>query len=164
MYLRRFGVVKKVVTKSHHFNHNHQIDSGLRRIILLLNEDVETRQRPTASGGNIFSKDRIFTAADAIVNVLSMKVSRLNREMRSSNLQQNKTKARNNRISLKLTQGCIRMYKPLPKETRWSKTMLHRDSQSHRKMVLRQCRETEANWRVIIRLPAIKLSDIQTQW
>ena len=68
LYLRRFGVVKKVVTKSHHFNHNHQIDSGLRRIILLLNEDVETRQRPTASGGNIFSKERIFTAADAIVN------------------------------------------------------------------------------------------------
>ena len=35
-YFRRFGVVKKVVGQSYTFNH--QIDSGLRRIILLLNE------------------------------------------------------------------------------------------------------------------------------
>ena len=38
---RWFGVVKKVVRQSHAFNH--QIDSGLRRIILLLNEDVKAR-------------------------------------------------------------------------------------------------------------------------
>ena len=40
-YFRRFGVVKRVVGQSYAFNH--QIDSGLRRIILLLNGSVEAR-------------------------------------------------------------------------------------------------------------------------
>ena len=40
-YLARFGVVRKVVGKSHSFNQ--QIDISLRHFILLLNEDVEAR-------------------------------------------------------------------------------------------------------------------------
>ena len=43
-YLRWFSLVKKVVGKSHAFSH--KIDSGLRRIILLLNEDDEARNIP----------------------------------------------------------------------------------------------------------------------
>ena len=38
---RRSGVVKRVVGQSYAFNH--QIDTGLRSIILLLNEDVEEK-------------------------------------------------------------------------------------------------------------------------
>ena len=44
MYFRQFGVVKKVVGQFYAFNH--KIDSGIRRIILLLNEDVEARDIP----------------------------------------------------------------------------------------------------------------------
>lgn len=44
--LKRFGVVKKMVRKFHDFNHNHQIYSELRCIILHLNEDVETKDIP----------------------------------------------------------------------------------------------------------------------
>ena len=40
--------------------------------------------------------------ADATVNIPSMTTAHLNRKMRSSNLQQNKTKTGNSRISLKL--------------------------------------------------------------
>ena len=42
-------------------------------------------------------------------------------------------------------------------------TTLLRDSQPPRKVVMRKCRETEANWRVIIRLPATRLSNNQTR-
>ena len=45
-----------------------------------------------ASGGNCSSKRRFFTEANVIVNIPSMKTTCLNRKMRSSNLQQNKTK------------------------------------------------------------------------
>ena len=83
-----------------------------------------------------------------------MKAARLNRKMRSSNLKEIKTKTGNSRISLKLPQSFIRMQKALWKGTRWSKTMLLRDSQQRRRVVLKQRWSTEANWRVIIRLPA----------
>ena len=108
-------------------------------------------QRPMASGGNCSSKGRFFTVANTIVNIPSMKAARLNRKMRGSNLQQNKTKTGNSRISLKLPQRFIRTQKPLPKETRWSKTMLLWDSQPCRRVVLRKRRETEASVRVIVR-------------
>ena len=48
-----------------------------------------------ASGGNCSSKERLFTVADAIVNIPSTKAARLNRKVRSSNLQQNKSKTGN---------------------------------------------------------------------
>ena len=76
---------------------------------------------PMTSGGNCSSKGRFFTAADAIVNIRSTKTARLNRKMRSSSLEQNKTKSENGRISLKLPQSRIRMQKPFAKGTRWSK-------------------------------------------
>ena len=44
-----------------------------------------------------------------------MNAACLNKEIRNSNLQQNKTKAGNSSISLKLPQRFIRMQKPLPK-------------------------------------------------
>ena len=44
LYFRRFGLVKKVVGQSYALKH--QIDSSLRNIILLLNEDVEARDIP----------------------------------------------------------------------------------------------------------------------
>ena len=94
LYFRRFGVVKKVVGQSYAFNH--QINSGLRRIILLLNEDVEARDVPgfvTTSDGirkKLFFQGKVFTVADALVNIPSIKAARLNRKMRSSNFQQNK--------------------------------------------------------------------------
>ena len=81
---------------------------------------------------------RFFIATDAIVNIPSMKAARLNRKMRSSNLQQNKAKTGNSRISLKLPQRFIRMQKTLPKRPRWNKMMLLWDSQSRRRVVLRQ--------------------------
>ena len=59
----------------------------------------------------------------------STKAARLNREVRSSDLQRNKTKTGNSKISLKLPKSCIGMQKPLLKGTRWSKTMLIQDSQ-----------------------------------
>ena len=83
--------------------------------------------------------------ADAIVNIPSIKAARLNRNVRSSNLQQNKTKTGNSRISLKLPQKFIRTEKPLPKVTRMSKKMLLQDSQPRRRVVLRQCQETAAS-------------------
>ena len=95
-------------------------------------------QRLMVSGGNCSSMGRFFIAADAIVNIPSMKAARLNRKMRSSNLQQNKTKTGNSRISLKLPQRFIRMQKTLPKRPRWNKMMLLWDSQSRRRVVLRQ--------------------------
>ena len=48
-----------------------------------------------ASGGNCSSNERLFTVADAIVNIPSIKAARLNRKVRSSNLQQNKSKTEN---------------------------------------------------------------------
>ena len=153
--------MKKVVGKS--YASNYQIDASPRSIILLLNEEVEARDIPgfiCTLGGNCRSKGRFFTAADSVVH---MKIARLNRKMRSSNLQQNNTKTGNIRISLQLPQSSIRMQKPLPKETRWSKTMLLRDSQPCRSVVLRQRRETEANWRVIICLLAMKPWNYKTK-
>ena len=44
LYFRRFSVVRKVVGQPHTFNQ--QIDSGLRLIILLLNEDVKATDIP----------------------------------------------------------------------------------------------------------------------
>ena len=44
LYLRRLGMVKKVVGQSYAFSH--WIDSGLRRIALLLNMDVEAPDIP----------------------------------------------------------------------------------------------------------------------
>ena len=93
-----------------------------------------------------------------------MKAARLNRKMRSSNLQKNKTKTGNIRISLKLPQRFIKTQKSLPKGTNWSKTLLLWYSQPRRRVVLRQHRETEANWRVIVRLLAMRLSNNQTLW
>ena len=121
-------------------------------------------QRPTASGENCSSKGNFFTVADAIVNIPSMKAARFNRKMRSSNLKHNKTKTGNNRISLKLPESFIRMQKPLLKGSRWSKTMLLSDNQPHRRVVLRQRWEMEANWKVIVRLLAVRLSNNQTRW
>ena len=65
---------------------------------------------------------------------------------------------------LKLPWSHIKMKKPLLKGTRWSKMMLLQGSQPCRRVVLRQFRETETNCRVIIRLPAMRLSNNQTQW
>ena len=98
-----------------------------------------------ASGGNCSSKERLFTVADAIVNIPSIKAARLNRKVRSSNLQQNKTKTGNSQISLKLPQKFIRTEKPLPRVTRMSKKMLFRGSQPRRRVVLRQFQETSAS-------------------
>ena len=64
LYFRRFGVVKKAVGQSHAFNH--QIDSGLRHIILPLNEDAEARDisgfMKTSDGirRNLFFQGKIF--------------------------------------------------------------------------------------------------------
>ena len=117
-----------------------------------------------ASGGNCSSKGKFFTLADDIVNIPSVKAACLNRKMRSSNFQQNKAKTGNSRISLKLPQTFIRMQKPLLKGTRWSKTMLLWDSQPRRREVPRQYREMETKWRVIVHLPAMRLSNNQTRW
>ena len=86
-----------------------------------------------------------------------MKATHLNRKMRSSNLQQNKTKTGNSRISLKLPQRFIRTQKHILKEKKWSKTMLLWASQPRRRVVLRQRRDTEVNWRVIVLLPTMRL-------
>ena len=116
------------------------------------------------SGGNFSSKGKFFTVADAIVNIPSMKIARLYRKIRGSNLQQNKTETGNSRISRKLPQRFIRTQKPLPKGTRWSKRMLLWDSQPLIRVVLRQCREIKSNWRLIVCLPAMRLSNSQTRW
>ena len=64
MYFRRFGVVKKVVEQSYAFNH--QVNRGLRRIVLLLNKDIKARDIPsfmTTSDGirrKLFFKGKIF--------------------------------------------------------------------------------------------------------
>ena len=102
-------------------------------------------QRRMASGGNCSSKERLFTVADAILNIPSIKAARLNRKVRSSNLQQNKTKTGNSQISLKLPQKFIRTEKSLPRVTRMSKKMLFRGSQPRRRVVLRQFQETAAS-------------------
>ena len=101
---------------------------------------------------------RFFTAVDAIVNITSMKAAHLNKEMMINNLQRNKTKTGNSMISVKLPKSCIRMQKPLLKGTRWSKTIMFQDSQPRRRVVLRQRQEKEANSKVTIRLPAMRLS------
>ena len=93
-----------------------------------------------AQGGNSSSKGIFFNVTDATVNIPSMKAVCLNRKIGSSDLQQNKTKTGNNRISLKLSQRFHTMQKPLPKRTRWSKMMLPWNSQQRRRVVLRQSR------------------------
>ena len=119
------------------------------------------------SGGNCSSK-RFFTVAGAggccfsssysdghpswkaswKVCLLSMKGARLSKKMKSSNLQQNKTKTGRNRISLKPPQRFISTQKFLPKGTSWSKTMLLWDSQPHRRMVLAKTKmEANAKWK-----------------
>ena len=148
MYFRLFGMVKKVVGQSHTLNH--QINSSLRYIILLLNEDVEARDIPgymTTSDSiwrRLYFQGKVFYCGRCYSNIPSTKAVCLNREMRSSNLQQNKTKIGNSRISLKLTQSHIRMQKPIPKGARWSKMMLLRDNKLCRRVV--------------------QLSNNQTQW
>ena len=77
-------------------------------------------------------------------------------------MKQNKN--RNNRISLKLPQRFIWRQKPLPKGPKGSKTMLLWDSQPRRRVVLRQHLQTEAHWRVIVHLPAMRLNNNQTRW
>ena len=67
-----------------------------------------------------------------------MKGLSLNRKMRSSNLQQNKTKTGNSRIPLKLPQNLIRMQKPPLKGESWSKTILLWANQLRRTVVSRQ--------------------------
>ena len=160
MYFKRFGVVKKVLRQSHAFNH--EINNDHRRIMLFLNEDISASDISgfmTASGRNCSSKKRLFSLAGAIVNIFSMKTFHINREMRSSNLQPNITKIENSRISLKLPQSRIRMQKSLPKITRWSKAILLQDSQPCRRVVLKQCRVMESNYKVTIRPPAMRLSN-----
>ena len=116
-----------------------------------------------SSGGNCSSKGKFFTAADTVVDLTSVKAADLKRKTRNGNLQRNKTKTGKSRISLKLLQRFIRMQKPLLKRTRCNKRMLLWDSQPHRSVVLRQRREMEPNWRVIVRLPEMRLSK-QTRW
>ena len=73
--------------------------------------------RPTASGKTCFLKETFFTAEDAMVSISSTKAADLNRQMRSSNLQQNTTKTGNSRISLKLPKAVISGRRnPFPKE------------------------------------------------
>ena len=74
-----------------------------------------------------------------------MKGARLNRKMRSSNLQQNKTKTGRSRISLKLPQRFISRQKPLTKGKGWSKTILLWDSQPRKRMVLGQRQKQQPN-------------------
>ena len=67
----------------------------------------------TASGESCFSKGRFFPVPDTIANIPSIKAARLNRKTRSSNIQQDKTKTGNSRISLKQPLSFIRMQKHL---------------------------------------------------
>ena len=108
-------------------------------------------------------RNNLFIAADAIVNIPTTKTAQEQEdEEQQPQTEQNKTG--NSRISLKLPQRLIRTQKPLPKGKGWSKTMLLWDSQPRRRVMLRQRRETEANWRVINRLPVMRLSNNQMQW
>ena len=56
------------------------------------------------------------------------------------------------------------MQKPFPKGASWSKAMLLWDSQRRRRLVPTQNQEIKANWRVTIRLSAVRLSNNQTRW
>ena len=151
LYFRRFGVVKKVVGQSYAFNH--QINSGLRRIILLLNEDVEARDVPgfvTTSDGirkKLFFQGKVFYCGRCPSKHTFHKGCPSEQE--DEEQQPPTEQTGNSSISLKLPQRFIRTQKPLPKGTRWSKTMLLWDRQPRRRVVLRQRRKTEANWRVI---------------
>ena len=161
LFFRRFGVVKKVAGQFHAFNR--QIGNGLRRIILLLNEDVEARDMPgfttTPDGtrrkllfqGKIFYCGRCHSKHTFHESFPS--------EQRDEKQQPpTEQKKSNSRISLKLPHSCIMMQKPFSKGTRWSETVLLRDIHLRRRVMLRQHPKKEMNWRVIIRLPVMRLS------
>ena len=91
LYFRRFCVMKKVVGQFYAFSH--RIDSCLGALfsfwISTLKQGIflVSWQRPTASERNCSkSKGRVFTVADAIVKISSIKSARLNSKMRRSNL------------------------------------------------------------------------------
>ena len=104
-----------------------------------------------------------FIAADAIVNIPTTKTAQ-EQEDKEQQPQREKNEDREQQNLPEATPEINQDTETLPKGKRWSKTMLLWDSQPRRRVMLRQRWETEANWRVIIRLPVIRLSNNQTQW
>ena len=164
MYFRRFRVVKKVVGQSYAFHH--QINGGLRRIILLLNEDVEARDisgfMKTSDGirRKLYFQGKIFYCGRCHSKYTFHEGCPSDQEDEE---QQPPPEQNENREQQDLPEGTPEVHWN-PETPSERNEVEQNDAALGQSTVLRQRRETEANWRVIVRLPAMRLSNNQTRW
>ena len=162
----------------------------VRGAILLLNQDVEARDVPdfmTRSDGirrKLFFQEKVFYCGRCrrllLLIFLFRRAPFIKSFMKSmltfheespseqeDEEQQPPTEQNENRELQDLTDAILELHQdaetPSERNKVWQNDAAP-GNQPRRRMVLRQCRETEANGRLIVRLPALRLSNNQTWW
>ena len=163
-YLRWFSLVKKVVGKSHAFSH--KIDSCLRRIILLLNEDDEARDVPgnmaTSNGirKKLFLQWKVFYWHRWQCKHTFHRVS-LSEQVNEE--QQSLLKQNENREKQDLPKATPELYQYA--ETPSKRNEVEQNNVAPGQAIVQEVDAEvtlEANWRVTIPLPLMRLSISQT--